>query len=217
MLNVKRNVTGDWLTKHMLTIGTKIDSIVPELKVMEVNDFEEDSGADFDEALWEFFDKGQTILPIVVDSFGGQVYTLLRFLDTLDSLKKAGATIMTIGRSKCMSCGSVLVSAGTKGFRFIDPSATIMIHEVSSGIWSSKNEEVQASAEETERLNKLLLEQLSIFSGKNKNFYKKEIHRKGHADWFISAKEAVHLGLVDKIGSPKIKLELKLDMTLETK
>ena len=54
-----------------------------------------------------------------------------------------------------MSCGVILFSCGTEGLRFVTPEATLMIHDVSS-FAHGKNEEIQASAKETKRLNKIL-------------------------------------------------------------
>jgi ATP-dependent Clp protease protease subunit len=219
MLNIKREFKGAWLNEHSRRVGVRSDGLgmIPDLNVVEVNEFEELAASAFDNNIWGILDQGQTIIPVIVDSYGGEVYSLLRMLDTIKAAEAAGATIVTIGKGKQMSCGSVLITAGTKGFRFIQPTSTIMIHEVSSGNRSCKNEEIQASAEETDRLNKILLESLSLFAGKNKGFFKKEIHRNGHADWFINAKEAVTLGLVDHIGEPKITLELALNVKINTK
>ena len=42
-----------------------------------------------------------------------------------------------------MSCGAVLLTFGEEGMRFADPNATVMIHDVSSGMYG-KIEELKA-------------------------------------------------------------------------
>lgn len=134
-------------------------------------------------------------------------------LDTIKTAQAQGVTVMTLGKSKCMSCGSVLVAAGTKGHRYMQPQATMMIHEVSSS-GRGKNMEIQSDAEETDRLNKLLLEKLSEFADKPKNFFGRLIHKVGHADMFINAKDVVALGLVDHVGEPGFEMSITLDVKI---
>ena len=50
-----------------------------------------------------------------------------------------------------MSCGAILFSFGVDGMRYMDPDATVMIHDVSSMGWG-KVEEIKADAKEVERL-----------------------------------------------------------------
>ena len=45
--------------------------------------------------------------------------------------------------------------------RFMDPNATVMIHDVSS-MEKGKVEEIKASAEETDRLNKVVYENIKL-------------------------------------------------------
>lgn len=214
MIRVKQTVKSDWL-KETLT-DLKVGNIFPQLNIVQVFEFDDLSAADFDEGIWTAINNGQMVIPVIVDSFGGQVYSLMRMLDTISSAKTQGATIVTIGKSKCMSCGSVLVAAGTKGHRYMQSQSTMMIHEVSSS-GRGKNMELQADAEETDRLNKLLLEKLSEFANKPKNFFGKLIHKAGHADMFVSAKDVVTLGLVDHVGEPNFEMTLALEVKINKK
>ncbi len=187
------------------------------LRHVHVRDFDEDAAESFDKTLVSIANDGQKIIPVIVDSYGGAVYSLLRMLDTVKRLQDKGVIIPTIGKGKCMSCGSVMLAAGTPGHRYLSPNSTIMVHEVSTMIWYDKNTEIQASAEETERLNTLLMIKLAEFSKKPKNYFVKLIHKAGHADIFIPAKEAKILGLIDKIGEPEFKTVLKMDVYIDNK
>jgi ATP-dependent protease ClpP protease subunit len=59
--------------------------------------------------------------------------------------------------------------------RFMDPDATVMIHDVASGQWG-KNEEIKASAAETDRLNKKILSMMAKNCGKPDDYFLKAIH-----------------------------------------
>ena len=93
--------------------------------------------------------SGQPVIPVIIDSYGGQVYSLMSMIS---DIKHSKIPVATIVQGKAMSCGAILFSFGTEGYRYMDPDATLMIHDVSS-MEIGKVEEIKASAEETERLN----------------------------------------------------------------
>jgi ATP-dependent protease ClpP protease subunit len=46
-------------------------------------------------------------------------------------------------------------------------------------------------------------------------WFNKKLNKKGRADWFIEAEEAIDLGLADHIGMPKLEIKVKLDIDLQ--
>ena len=214
MLRIKQTIKSDWLAEHLSV--SKIGTVFPAWHMIEVKEFDDDTAGDFDTDVWGAVNDNQRIIPVIVDSFGGQIYSLNRMLDTIAAAKKEGIIIMTIGKSKMMSCGSVLVAAGTKGYRYTQPTATMLIHEASSGS-RGKKQELQSDAAETDRLNTQLLQQLAIFADKPKKFFVDLIHDVGHADLFVPAKEMVSLGLIDIIGEPVLNMTLTMDVEITRK
>lgn len=172
-----------------------------------VNKFNEASAKAFYEDFARAADTNKTVVPVYIDSYGGECYSLLAMVDIMRSFE---IPIATIALSKAMSCGSVLLSCGDEGMRFASPSTTIMIHEVSSGQFG-KNPEIQASAEETERLNVMFIEMMATNIGKPKDYFKKIIHDKSHADWFLTAKDAKSHGLVNHIRVPKFNTKVSIE------
>ncbi len=214
MLRIKQEIKSAWLQDVLIT--NKSGNIFPQVVIAEVMEFDDDAAGDFDNAIWQAVNNNQMLIPVIVDSFGGQVYSLLRMLDTIAAAKAAGATIITIGKAKMMSCGSVLVAAGSKGFRYVQPSSSMMIHEVSSS-GRGKNMELQADADETNRLNTVLLYKLAEFAGKPKKHFIDLVHSVGHADLFLAAKDIVALGLVDKVGEPSFSMKIDLHFEIINK
>ena len=179
--------------------------------IIRVNRFDEKSAAEFANKMASAHNTGQKVIPVVIDSYGGQVYSLMSMIA---SIKSSELPVATIVEGKAMSCGVILFSCGTEGYRYISDDATLMIHDVSSGSWG-KNSEIQASAKETERLNDKIYEILAENSNKSKKWFHKKLNKKGRADWFIEAEEAIDLGLADMIGLPKLEIKVQLDIDLQ--
>lgn len=179
--------------------------------IIRVNKFDEKSAKEFAEKMASAHNTGQSVVPVVIDSYGGQVYSLMSMIA---SIKNSELPVATIVEGKAMSCGVILFSCGTEGYRYITEDATLMIHDVSSASWG-KNSEIQASAEEVKRLNDRIYKILSENSNKSEKWFNKQLNEKGRADWFIESKEAIDLGLADKIGMPKLEINVKLDINLQ--
>jgi len=155
-------------------------------------------------------DTGQPIIPIVISSYGGSVYSMLEMIDVI---KKSNRVIATIVNGKAMSAAAVLFSCGDSGYRFVAPNSTIMIHEVSSGA-QGKTNEIVANADETKRLNDLMLSIMSENIGRGPDYFSELIHQHGHADWFLSAQDAIDYELADKIGTPNIIMSVEVNVKL---
>ena len=179
--------------------------------IIRVNKFDEKSAKEFADKMASAHNTGQSVIPVIIDSYGGQVYSLMSMIA---SIKNSELPVATIVEGKAMSCGVILFSCGTEGYRYITEDATLMIHDVSSASWG-KNSEIQASAEEVKRLNDKIYKILSENSNKSEKWFNKKLNEKGRSDWFIEAKEAIDLGIADKVGMPKLEINVKLDINLQ--
>lgn len=192
-------------------IKGKIEDIIGLPKIVSVNKFDEASAAKFFADMTEAENSNQDIIPIVIDSFGGQVYSLFAMIDCIKASKKKIATI-SIGKS--MSCGSVLLSCGHEGFRFSSPMSTILIHDV-SGWEFGKVQEIKTGAQEIERLNETFYHIMDRNCGHNEGYFQKIVHdEKGHADWFLTPEEAKKHNLVNHIRIPHFEITVKVDVDL---
>ena len=177
--------------------------------IIRVNKFDEQSADEFRNKFSMAQSTGQKVIPVVIDSYGGQVYSLMSMIATIRS---SPLPVATIAEGKAMSCGAVLLTCGAEGMRFMDPDATVMIHDVASG-QHGKNEEVKASAAETDRLNKKIFQIMARNCGKPDDYFLKEIHNKGHADWFLEAEECKDIGLVNHLRVPTF--DVKIDVSID--
>ena len=176
---------------------------------IRVNKFDEATADQFAEEMAIAHQTGQPVIPIVIDSFGGQAYSLL---DMVSHIQAATLPVATIVTGKAMSCGAILFSYGTDGYRYMSPQATLMIHEVAN-LSSGKIEELKADTVESERINKLVFHSMAKNCGHNKEYFLDLIHEKNHSDWFLTAEEAKEHKLCNHIGLPKMKSKVALDIT----
>ena len=177
--------------------------------IIYVNKFTEDSAKEFLEAMITAQGTGQKIIPIIIDSYGGEVYSLLKMVDII---KSSRVPVATICMGKAMSCGAVLLTCGAEGQRYMAPTATVMIHDVASYAMG-KCEEIKAEAKEVERLNKLIFKIMADNCGKPESYFSKLVHEHGHADWFLDADEVKKHNMINHLRVPSMKIEFDAEMT----
>jgi ATP-dependent Clp protease, protease subunit len=185
--------------------------LMPAPTFLRVTKFDEDSYKDFSIQACNALASGQPILPIIIDSYGGYIYSLL---GKLEIIKNAKVPVLTLCQTKAMSCGAVLLAAGTKGTRFASPDASILVHQAASGDWG-KLTDIKNSVQQTEALNELLLNKLDSYCGKKSGFWKKYLKDNENKDLYFTAAEAKKLGLIDHIRTPEIELNVKAEFKLK--
>ena len=97
--------------------------------ILVVNEFNEEAANDFAAGISLAQNTGQKVVPVVIDSYGGQTYSLLSMIS---SIKSSTIPVATIVKGKAMSCGAILASFGEEGLRFMDKDSVMMIHDVAS-------------------------------------------------------------------------------------
>jgi len=126
-----------------------------------------------------------------INSPGGVITSGLSMFDTMNYIKP---DIVTICIGQAASMGAFLLASGTKGKRYALPHARIMIHQPSGGA-QGQSTDIQIQAQEIQRLKDTLNEILAEQTGKTAKRIEKDTER----DNFMSSKEALEYGLIDKI------------------
>ena len=179
--------------------------------VIRVRKFDEIGAREFSNLMRRAQNSGQPVVPVILDSFGGAVYSLMSMIS---AVKHSKIPVATIAQGKAMSCGAILFSFGSEGYRYMDPHATLMIHDVSSLKWG-KVEEIKASAEETQRLNKKVYQMMAENCGHHKDYFLDIIHEKGHADWYLEADDAKKHNLANHLHVPELKIKVGVKFKFE--
>jgi len=179
--------------------------------VIRVRKFDEIGAREFSNLMRRAQNSGQPVVPVIIDSYGGAVYSLMSMIS---DVKHSKIPVATIAQGKAMSCGAILFSFGSEGYRYMDPHATLMIHDVSSLKWG-KVEEIKASAEETQRLNKKVYQMMAENCGHHKDYFLDIIHEKGHADWYLEADDAKKHNLTNHLHVPELKIKVGVKFKFE--
>lgn len=128
---------------------------------------------------------------LYINSPGGSVTAGMAIYDTMQYLK---CDVSTICIGMAASMGAFLLAGGTKGKRLVLPNAEIMIHQPSGGSQGQATEiEIAAKhiLKTKDKLNRILAEN----TGKDLEVVAADTER----DNWMSAKEALEYGIVDKI------------------
>ena len=130
-------------------------------------------------------------ISLYINSPGGSISAGMAIYDTMNYIK---CDVSTICIGMAASMASFLLSSGAKGKRFALPNSEIMIHQPLGGMQGQASD-IKIHADHIiairEKMNRMLSEQ----SGKSYE----EICRDTDRDNFMTAKEAMEYGLVDKV------------------
>ena len=130
-------------------------------------------------------------ISIYINSPGGSITSGMAIYDTMNFIK---SDVITICIGIAASMGAFLLSSGTKGKRYALPNSDIMIHEPLGGI-KGKATDIKIVTDRIidlkKRINKIL--------SNNTNQTLRKIEKDTKTDNYMSSKEAINYGLIDKI------------------
>lgn len=129
-----------------------------------------------------------------INSPGGSVTAGLAIYDIMQFVKCDVATFC-VGMAASM--GSLLLSGGAKGKRYVMPSARVMVHQplLAGGGLSGQVTDIEIHAKELVKTKQKLTKIYQTHTGKDYDFLYHAMER----DNFLSPEEAKEFGLVDHI------------------
>lgn len=135
-------------------------------------------------------------ISMMVSTHGGVASDMFSILDVMDMVKTRTCDIETFGIGKVMSAGVPILAAGTVGKRKVGRNCRIMLHNVMAGtggtIFSMENE-----LEEIKWTQERYIETLASYTKLTPSKIKKLL--KSQKDIYISAEEAIKMGIADEI------------------
>src|SRR5215831_1770568 len=138
-------------------------------------------------------DKPGEDIKFYINSPGGVVTSGMVMYDTMQMLK---SPVSTICMGLAASMGSILLSGGKKGRRFIYPHGEVMIHQPSLGGYiQGVSADLEIQAKQTQRVKEIGAKILAKNCGKSVDRIMKDFDR----DYWMDAKESVEYGIVDKV------------------
>ena len=110
--------------------------------------------------------------------------------------------VSTVCMGLAASMGSLILSAGEKGKRFIFPYGRVMIHQPSVEYLYGQASDLEIQAREIVKTKEISAEILGKNCGKSKDKVLKDLDR----DYWRDTKESIEYGIVDGIFKfPKVK------------
>ena len=138
-------------------------------------------------------DKPGEEIKFYINSPGGVVTSGMVMYDTMQLIK---SPVSTICMGLAASMGSILLSGGTKGRRFIYPSGEVMIHQPSLGGYiRGVSTDLEIQAKQTKRVKDLGAKILADNTGKTIERIMEDFDR----DYWMNAEEAIKYGIVDQL------------------
>lgn len=130
-------------------------------------------------------------ISLYINSPGGSVTGGMAIYDTINFIKSDVSTIC-VGMAASMA--AFLLSSGTKGKRYGLPNCEVMIHQPLGGAQGQATE-IKIAAERILKLK----DKLNIMLANNTGQELKKVERDTERDNFMTAKQALEYGLIDKI------------------
>lgn len=128
-----------------------------------------------------------------INSPGGVVTSGMVMYDTMRMIQ---SPVSTICMGLAASMGSILLSGGTKGRRFIYPHGEVMIHQPSlGGYMQGVSADLEIQAIQTRRVKEIGAKILAENCGKTVAQIMKDFDR----DYWMDAKQSIDYGIVDGI------------------
>jgi len=138
-------------------------------------------------------DKPGEEIKFYINSPGGVVTSGMVMYDTMRMMR---SPVSTICMGLAASMGSILLSGGVKGKRFIYPHGEVMIHQPSLGGYiRGVSADLEIQAIQTRKVKEIGAKILAQNCGKTMEQIMKDFDR----DYWMDAKEAIEYGIVDGI------------------
>lgn len=165
------------LKDRVLFLGCEIDELVANSVIAQLLFLDMDS---------------EEPIHIYINSPGGSVTDGLAIYDTMLSLK---AEVRTYCIGQASSMGSLLLAAGSHGHRYAMPNSRIMIHQPSCYGLGGQVTDIEIQAKEMAKTKAQLTNIYVKHTGKSYD----ELFKLMERDHFMSAQEAIDLGLIDQL------------------
>jgi len=128
---------------------------------------------------------------LYVNSPGGSITAGMAIYDTMQFVPN---DIVTVGIGMAASMGQLLLTAGTKGKRYITPNARVLLHQPHGGFGGTASD-IQSQAQLILDMKRRLAEITAAQTGKTVE----QINADGDRDRWFNAQEALEYGFVDHI------------------
>ena len=166
------------LKNRIIFIGMPIDDIIANLVIAQL--------------LYLQYEDAEKDIKIYINSPGGSITAGLAIYDTMQFIQP---DVETYCMGMAASMGAFLLTAGTKGKRYVLPYSRIMIHQPSVSHMAGTAKDIEIEAEEMLRIKQTMNEILAHHIGVSVEKIEQDTDR----NFWMSPLQAVEYGLVDHV------------------
>jgi ATP-dependent Clp protease, protease subunit len=166
------------LKNRIIFIGSPIDDVIANLVIAQL--------------LYLQYEDAEKDIKVYINSPGGSITAGLAIYDTMQFIQP---DVETYCMGMAASMGAFLLTAGTKGKRYVLPYSRIMIHQPSISHMAGTAKDIEIEAEEMLRIKRTMNEIMSHHIGKSIE----DIEHDTDRNYWMSAQQAVEYGLVDHV------------------
>lgn len=130
---------------------------------------------------------------LYINSPGGSITAGMAIYDTMQFIPN---DVVTVGIGMAASMGQLLLTAGTKGKRYITPNARVLLHQPHGGFGGTASD-IQTQAALINDMKQRLAAITAAATGKSIE----QVNADGDRDRWFTAEEALEYGFVDHIRS----------------
>ena len=167
------------------------NKLLEERKIFLWGMVDDDSAKHVIERLLYLDSMGNEEIQLIINSPGGYVTSGFAIYDTMLQVKSPVATVCS---GLAASMGSILLSAGAKGRRMIQPHARVMIHKPSGGAQGQASS-IEIQAREIIKTKEIGARILS----ENCNQPLEKVMNDFDRDYWMDAQESLAYGIVDQL------------------
>ena len=165
------------LRDRIIFIGTPINDFVANAVVAQM--------------LFLQMDDPKKDISLYINCPGGSVTDGMAIYDTMNFLQ---CDIVTYCVGQAASMATLLLAAGTKGKRYALPNSHVMMHQPTGGA-TGQTSDISIAAKEILRWRA----QMNGLLAQHTNKTAEEIASDSDRDFYLTAKEAMEYGIVDKV------------------
>lgn len=194
MINEMNGNEPEEKSKKEQSLHSRIDmKFLDQRKIFLWGEVNDDSAKDIVSKLFYLeSEKPGEPITFFIDSPGGVVSSGFSILDTMNLIS---SPVSTVCMGLAASMGSILLSGGVKGSRYIYPLGEVMIHQPSMGSLRATAADIEIETRQILKTKELSAKILSKNCGQTKNRIYKDFDR----DHWMDSEESIKYGIVDKI------------------
>ena len=128
---------------------------------------------------------------LYINSPGGSITAGMAIYDTMQFVPN---DIVTVGIGMAASMGQLLLTAGTKGKRYITPNARVLLHQPHGGFGGTASD-IQTQAQQSLHIKKVLFELIAQHTGQSVE----QVENDADRDRWFTAEQAKEYGFIDNV------------------